>query len=1292
MAFNKEQELAIEASIEQDLLIAAGAGSGKTKTLSERVFTLIDKGLIKPSELLVLTFTNNAAHEMKDRIIARFKSKPELAVQMLSSHVQTFDSFRQYLVKKYSSRLNISDNLHIVSQEVIETKKVSILEEILDEYYEDSTKRKQITETLIKFNVQDDRKTRQVILDLYEKLEKITPYSRLNYIESYHEKYLSKHFFDSVVSELVNRSKQAILDVIYDAIFEDKYQVVIDKADYNQLSNVFKNDELIRIDYKNYKFRNDNVVNPLYAKIVDLLDMEGEEFIKEASTFDEHYEDLLAAPTKKSGREIDADDAHSKPIFNRLRLLFCTKDSALHYLKDVDPKLSNEFEKLKYFEKDIDLLLEIVEKLNQRLFEYKRTTNSFTFSDVAFMALSLVKEDQFKDVAEEIRTSFKYIMIDEYQDTNDLQEDFIDSLTQINKKGTRSHVFCVGDAKQSIYGFMNSNVQLFRHRQDQYIDGKDGHDVIFMNKNYRSTQKIISDINYVCKNYMRLEHSDINYKDDNEQLHYDKEVDLYSEPFSNSGIRRIISSSGVSEDNTGNIKRWEAEAIANDIKNKVKDGFLVYDRSSNPHIRPCEYKDFVILTRVKSAFDLYQEVFNNHDIPLNNTSKVQLTKVNPIILLKSLVRLVSYKLGGEEVDVPHLFASVARSYVYRYDDEDLLKIIYPAKSGDLSLIENDQISRDLDGFIERNRGNSFNSIFLNLIEDFRVIKDLYFLDKVEDNIAKIESLYQIIRSQEEAGEGLKEFVQFFEDLESHDLDLESETVQYNSNAVDLMTIFASKGLENKIVYCPNSYNKLTSGSNRTKPDYLYTKKYGILLPYYNFGYDNIDELGVIQPVHTKLLPHLVNNLSTEEEDEVINEHARIFYVALTRAENLFYIVGDAPNDGKELNKCANDEDMYGMMLSCPHYYQFNGELIDYLLKNGVVLKEFIDKYNDLVEHIKAVDRPLNKFDYSKQEFKSYIELWNARYRSYLIDSMLDKVETIERQMFNHFHSLFIAKNSSHSNYCTELYKYYLKKTHDAYSVDDIGDINEFKDKVQAFKDALTELDLSYFGKTSKKKDEIPYELVNLLNRAFVYVSLGIKCHKKLSFTTSEFDDACEIFDYRLVASDQQEKKLKLTTLKISNEEIEFEERISKRASKEKPFVPDEDLQKVFEFGTKLHRLFELTDLVTKNTSFIKDKKEKFLIDRALTNDVFKNLNEATIYKEFGYFDELLGTTGFIDLLIKRDDKFVVVDYKTKHTGDDAYKTQLKTYKRNVCSIFNVKEENVECYLLSIVDNKLIKLE
>ena len=224
MAFNNEQQKAIDLPLEFDAIIPAAAGSGKTKTLAERVFVLIDNKYIKPSELLVLTFTNNAAHEMKERIIARF-SDPNIKTEMVSAHIQTFDSFSQYMVKANAGRLGISDDITIIDESVIEVKKSELLDEILMEYYNDSSKRIDLYESLKKFNMNDDSFTKNVLMNINSELDKLTSKDKADFLDfnKYNEKYLSFNSFKMAYKSIIKNIKDIILLLIYKADFAENY-------------------------------------------------------------------------------------------------------------------------------------------------------------------------------------------------------------------------------------------------------------------------------------------------------------------------------------------------------------------------------------------------------------------------------------------------------------------------------------------------------------------------------------------------------------------------------------------------------------------------------------------------------------------------------------------------------------------------------------------------------------------------------------------------------------------------------------------------------------------------------------------------------------------------------------------------------------------------------------------------------------------------------------------------------------------------------------------------------------
>ena len=259
MGFNKDQLSAITAPITEDVLVTAGAGSGKTKTLAEKVYRIIANGEVKPSELLVLTFTDNAAHEMRNRIIKVFKDnhQDDIAEQVACAHIQTFDSFARYLVASYADVLGISSNINLANSDVITAKKNVLLDEILHSYYVDDNKRERLIKTLCKFNMSGDENTKTVILDLYKQLDKLSLEKKEQIINHYDEKYLSEAYFKRVIDELVAANKRTIVDTIKEAWFIEKNYDVIFGDNPALIAQLFSNKDAFEIDENTCSFAND---------------------------------------------------------------------------------------------------------------------------------------------------------------------------------------------------------------------------------------------------------------------------------------------------------------------------------------------------------------------------------------------------------------------------------------------------------------------------------------------------------------------------------------------------------------------------------------------------------------------------------------------------------------------------------------------------------------------------------------------------------------------------------------------------------------------------------------------------------------------------------------------------------------------------------------------------------------------------------------------------------------------------------------------------------------------------
>ena len=525
---------------------------------------------------------------------------------------------------------------------------------------------------------------------------------------------------------------------------------------------------------------------------------------------------------------------------------------------------------------------------------------------------------------------------------------------------------------------------------------------------------------------------------------------------------------------------------------------------------------------------------------------------------------------------------------------------------------------------------------------------------------------------------------------------------------------------------PCSYNYITSGSFGAKPDYTFSRKLGILLPYYNYQFSDIPLEEVDKGFSVLSINNLIYKQLNEESKIKIDEHVRLFYVALTRAENAVYIVGDLPKlTSKALENQRNKDRPYGMLSYMPHYILLDDQFIKDKISKGIVKQEDYDLYLKYVSQIKLIKRDLTNDDLDEVQYERYSKLWQDSYLKLVSDKILDCVLVIERQLYQSYVSQLAGVNdydilaqlfASHyyNDYSIHKVDDLLKERKKKISDDDedipedLIDIEITEDNVyqllDAFKAAIVERkNLPFLGLAfTKKMLESPKAIESDLTTNFLIDNLLLKLArvfdnqlrvKSISFACDSYLDKTEVFDYRKHPPVERSYiPPKLADIKVSNDPIVFKQREHLKASKT---TSDEELpsQEVLDYGTYLHRLLELVDLKTKDTSFIKNEHDRKIIDKVLTLHLFDNLDNASIYQEYNYYDEELLSTGCIDLLIVKDDHYYIIDYKAKHTGDEAYIKQLHTYQRNVKQIFNIKDDTkTHLYLLSILDCKIIKVE
>ena len=433
--WTKEQKEAIEKS-GTNIIVSAGAGSGKTAVLSERVIYKLNNG-IHIDKLLILTFTRAAAEEMKDRIRKKIKKDPSLKNELDaldSSYITTFDSFALSVVKKYHYLLNITKSIEITDETIVKLEKIKIIEKVFDEYYENCNE--DFANLIKRFSLKNDNAIRRAVLNLAEKIESY--YNRQEYIETLKNQFFTNDYMDKIIDEFEGyiREKQKALALELENThfyFESDYNSKLDTV-LLPLINCQNIEELNR--YKSTKL-----------------------------------------PTIPRGTDDEAKIAKEnlKTALNDLILLteFGTKEQIKEGI------LSNKETTI--------TLIKIIERYIILLKKFKEKKNIFTFGDIAELSIKILKENESARL--ELKNTFKEIMIDEYQDTNDIQETFIGLISDNN-------VYMVGDIKQSIYRFRGSNPRIFKDKYDRFSNGNDGYKIDLI-KNFRSRKEVLDNINAI---------------------------------------------------------------------------------------------------------------------------------------------------------------------------------------------------------------------------------------------------------------------------------------------------------------------------------------------------------------------------------------------------------------------------------------------------------------------------------------------------------------------------------------------------------------------------------------------------------------------------------------------------------------------------------------------------------------------------------------------------------------------------------------------------------------------------
>ena len=1018
MAWTNEQLDAIYKD-GQNIIVSAGAGSGKTTVLSERILEKIKKG-VSIDSLLVLTFTNAAAFEMKDRIKKKIYNEPStrhLANEVDSAYITTFDSYALSIVKKYHYLLGIDKNITLIDSSIIDLYKSNVLDEIFENLYKE--KNEVFLDLISKSCNKDDKDLKKELLEINKKLD--LKINKIEFLKSYPLNYFNSSFYNKIYDEYE--------DFIFNIL---------------ELSKEYYDSLIESLDEKNLAKCNDYYDDIYNSTSVD---------------------DLIFALSKKSPslKNLDESQKKIKEILNKI----FTKIK-----KDInDLPLKNDFINLsKDNEKYIQIIIDILLELDEKVSLYKNKNLAFEFSDIAKMSIKCLKDNP--DELNKLKYSLNEILLDEYQDTSDLQEEFISLIGNNN-------VYMVGDIKQSIYRFRNANPSIFMNKYENYKINNGGLKIDLM-KNFRSRQEVVDAVNLVFNPIMSLNLGGADYKKDH-TMHFGNEDYNKGGKVDTQSFKLECYNYNVDKDKKYDNNDVEIFFMAKDIINKINNKYLIMDKVNNV-TRPLEYKDIAILIDKSKEFDTITKIFTYFNIPSEIIKNDDFTTNSLIHTFSNILNLVNLENSNiYDADYKLSFMSVARSFIINMSDDELSNIILD------NSIKNTFIYQKILK-ISNNISIKSNSMLIEeIINEFDIINKLPLIGGIEQNLMRIEHIYNLANNYSSLGLNGDLFITKLQEVLDNELKIEIEKFSNNDNSVKILTIHKSKGLEYPLVYLPFITSKFFS--NESRSDFLYTSKYHISLPVFNDEFNSL----------TKYL-HLKN-----EKLETISEKIRLFYVALTRARDKLIIIRQNSSYENDLNEynLSNANSINDLLNSIgeiliPYTKDIDVDNLGiskdyiYFIKNKIKVEEI----NNPIEHRKInVNSELIENVHSSKEVKDLIDsktLENMQYGTKMheimesIDLINPNFDGIEEWMIKHikfFLSLDILKEIENA----KIYKEYEFSFGDKKRYHGIIDLLiEFDDRILIIDYKLNNIDNEeYINQLSSYKDYI--KSLNLNKNIHMYL-------------------------------------------------------------------------------------------------------------------------------------------------------------------------------------------------------------
>lgn len=884
--WTNEQLQAIQEK-NSNILVAAAAGSGKTAVLVERIIHKIIDEQMDIDKILVVTFTNAAASEMRERILEaiykKLEENPEnvhLQRQIIllnKASICTIHSFCLDVIHNHFYEIDLPSNFKIADTAEIDLLKQEVLDDLFEQKYTENDKN--FIELLENYtNYRGDEALQELVLKIYKFIQS-SPFP----IKWLQEKLELLKIEDKDISQTI--WGKLIIQTVDDDIQESIMQLEVTKSKmalYPEMTKFYQtiSEDIINLqDLQKY-----NSWDELYIK---LLNFNFSKWPVDKKVINDLKEDSKAIrdKVKKHIKEKTA------------KLLSCSQEQAVKDLKIITPileKLSN-----------------LVTEFTKNFAEKKKEKNCIDFNDIEHFALKILLDENNNptEVAKKYKEKFEEIAIDEYQDSNLVQEAILTSISKGN------NIFMVGDVKQSIYKFRQARPELFLQKYDEYKNkeekAQEDNLKIQLFHNFRSRQNILNITNLVFESIMSKELGDINYNE-NEYLNYGANYPEPEEVKNYAGIAELdiidlkedesITAFEGEEDEEEQERVeddvLEAKFVANKIQELLNSNYMVFDKKQGYRkIRP---KDIVILLRATSNLSpIYEKELSDLELPVfSDTSGTYLDTVE-IQTILSVLKIIDNPLQ----DIP--LVVVLRSSICNFTDNDLITIRLTDRNCNFyealiktRLICDGDLKNKIESFLEKLEKWKSISQYMPLDEfiwqiylDTGYYQYVGLLPNGAMRQANLKTLFEKAKQYEKASfKGLFNFIQFIDKLKKQNGDLASaKLIGENEDVIRIMSIHKSKGLEFPVVFLCNSHKKFNMQD--LNDNILLHQDIG-------FGPTIMDTTRKI-----KYSSIAKDAIKLKMKQETLSEEQRILYVALTRAKEKLYITGRS----KDFTKYVQDK-------------------------------------------------------------------------------------------------------------------------------------------------------------------------------------------------------------------------------------------------------------------------------------------------------------------------------------------------------------------------------------------------